>query len=231
MVIAIIGGSGSGKSAYAESLAVSLAGKGTLYYLATMQIYDEEGETKAKRHRELRAGKGFVTIEQPMDIAEAAAGIKSESSTLLLECMSNLAANEMFSQDGLKSEVFLDKEQDQRESLDVEKKQEAEQKQKTEQKQEVERKQKAEKKQDAEFALKIMKDILYLARKSKHLIVVTNNVFEDGIEYDAATAGYMEVLGKVNEGLAEAADVVVEVVAGLPVTVKGAEILCRGESL
>ncbi len=213
MIIAIIGGSGSGKSAYAESLAVSLAGEGPLYYLATMQIYDKEGEKKAKRHRELRAGKGFITIEQSMDIAEAAVRIEAEGSTLLLECMSNLAANEMFSEDGQKSEVFSEEEQEQ------------------EGPSEAGQKQKAGQKQEAGFVSKIMGDIRCLARESKHLIVVTNNVFEDGIEYGAATASYMEVLGKVNERLAKEADAVVEVVVGLPVPAKGAEILCQGENL
>ena len=45
MMVLVIGGSGSGKSSYAEETAVSLAEKGMSmkkYYLATMQIFDEE---------------------------------------------------------------------------------------------------------------------------------------------------------------------------------------------
>jgi adenosylcobinamide kinase/adenosylcobinamide-phosphate guanylyltransferase len=255
MLITVIGGSGSGKSAYAEALAVSLAGEGPLYYLATMQIYDEEGERKAERHRKLRAGKGFTTIEQPLDIADAAARIEAGSGTLLLECMSNLVANEMFSGAGKNQEELSDQQQGQTESSDKEQKECSDRKQ--EQVESSDREQKEcsdkeleqiesshkeqiessdkekeqieffgyEQKRDAENVEKIIGDIRNLTKVSKHLIVVTNNVFEDGIEYDAATVSYMEVLGRVNERLAAAADAVVEVVVGLPVPVKGAAVL------
>lgn len=50
MIALVIGGSGSGKSAYAEQMAVKAAGNGSLYYVATMQVYDEEGKKKVERH-------------------------------------------------------------------------------------------------------------------------------------------------------------------------------------
>ena len=40
MITLVLGGSGSGKSAYAEHL---LDGKTNKYYIATMQVYDAEG--------------------------------------------------------------------------------------------------------------------------------------------------------------------------------------------
>ena len=44
MMILVVGGSGSGKSSYAEKTAVSLAQSGMKkYYLATMQVFDDEG--------------------------------------------------------------------------------------------------------------------------------------------------------------------------------------------
>ncbi len=46
MMVLIIGGSGSGKSAYAEEYIGRIAGKGNKYYLATMQVFDEEGKKK-----------------------------------------------------------------------------------------------------------------------------------------------------------------------------------------
>ena len=51
MLILVTGGSGSGKSAFAEQKAVSLAAGGELVYLATMQVYGEEGKKKVERHR------------------------------------------------------------------------------------------------------------------------------------------------------------------------------------
>lgn len=92
----ILGGSGSGKSAYAEETAAALAGTMPKYYLATMQALGEEGQKKVERHRKLRAGKGFFTLEQQVRIQEAAAQMAQGEKTALLECISNLAANEMF---------------------------------------------------------------------------------------------------------------------------------------
>ena len=69
MFILVTGGSGSGKSEYAENLLEDSPGK---YYIATMQVYDAEGRKKVARHQRLRAGKGFQTIEQTRDIHKAA---------------------------------------------------------------------------------------------------------------------------------------------------------------
>jgi len=103
MMTLIIGGSGSGKSAYAEKSADSLSQtKDQKYYLATMQVLedDKEGHRKVERHRQLRRGKGFITIEQPVDIDQAVEKMDriqmSGTRTALLECIANLTANEMF---------------------------------------------------------------------------------------------------------------------------------------
>ena len=48
-----------------------------------------------------------------------------------------------------------------------------------------------------------------------------NNVFEDGIVYDASTMEYLRALGSINVRLAEHSDAVVEVIAGIPVARKG----------
>ena len=65
MLAVITGGSGSGKSEYAESVATSLAKRDglPLYYIATMRPFGAEGMWRVERHRKLRAGKGFETIE------------------------------------------------------------------------------------------------------------------------------------------------------------------------
>ena len=65
-MILVTGGSGCGKSSYAENRIQELARAqdGTIYYLATMQVYGEEGRRKVQRHIELRRGKGMITVEQ-----------------------------------------------------------------------------------------------------------------------------------------------------------------------
>ena len=57
----------------------------------------------------------------------------------------------------------------------------------------------------------------------KHLVVVTNEIFSDGESYSKETRAYQENLGKINQAMADMADEVVEVVAGIPVFHKRSE--------
>lgn len=91
----IIGGAASGKSAYAEQLAAALPGRH--YYLATMLPYGADAETRIARHQALRAGKGFETLECPLDLGGLAL---PRDGVALLECLGNLAANERFEPGG-----------------------------------------------------------------------------------------------------------------------------------
>ena len=71
MLVLIIGGSGSGKSAYAEDYITKLSKDCRKYYIATMQVYDEEGQKKVFKHQKMRDGKGF-NHWQSADIHQAA---------------------------------------------------------------------------------------------------------------------------------------------------------------
>ena len=92
MLTLVTGGSASGKSAYAESLITAASGAPRLY-VATMQVYDAEGEARVARHRAMRAEKGFETLECPEDLLHAPV---PAGCAALLECLSNLTANECF---------------------------------------------------------------------------------------------------------------------------------------
>ena len=186
MIHLVIGGSGSGKSEFAENLLEDSQRK---YYIATMQVYEEEGRKKVARHRRLRAGKGFQTIEQPRNMHKAAEIVtrdrKETENEALLECMSNLVANEMF--DSETEDFASGMSETEREDFLVE---------------------------------KVTGGIRTLAEKLDKLVIVSNNVFEDGISYDTQTMSYIRVLGRVNQELARMADHVTEVVVGIPVKVK-----------
>ena len=100
MLHIVYGGSASGKSSYAESFAMSLQGEGRLLYIATMYPYkwntteiDPETMQRIERHRAMRADKGVDTVECYRHVEHIVA---KRQDVLLLECMSNLLANEMY---------------------------------------------------------------------------------------------------------------------------------------
>ena len=169
MLALITGGSGSGKSAYAEELCVSWNKRGrSMVYIATMYPFDEESHRRIARHRDMRRDKNFDTVECFTGLKNVAL---PEKTTVLLECMSNLVTNEMFQEDGAKEGTV-----------------EA-----------------------------IMEGIGRLRDRSEHLVVVTNELFSDGIVYSPETTCYLEYLGEINRRLGLAADMVCEVVYGIPV--------------
>ena len=208
MITLITGGSGSGKSAYAEKYICHASKEKECkekYYIATMQVFDDEGQRKIDRHRRLRAGKGFITIEQPRDIQDAVSKLQSENClktgrSALLECMSNLVANEMFPPvDASDTKEAGGK----KEALD-----------------EPENMRDYENTLISRVSKKVLKDVSILSENVAELVIVTNNVFEDGVCYDESTMNYIKAMGAVNRGLAAMAESVVEVVAGIPVEVK-----------
>ena len=91
----LTGGSACGKSSYAEDILRMLPGPRV--YVATMQVYDDEGRAKVERHRRMRAGKGFLTVEAQTDVDSAEV---PDGSSVLLECIANLVSNEMFDEKG-----------------------------------------------------------------------------------------------------------------------------------
>jgi adenosylcobinamide kinase/adenosylcobinamide-phosphate guanylyltransferase len=93
----VIGGAASGKSEYAESLAADCLG--TKYYIATLIPCDIESRMRIERHSSMRQSKGFETIERYTGLSEL---VVPKSGTVLLECLGNLVANEMFSDGGAK---------------------------------------------------------------------------------------------------------------------------------
>ena len=150
MIHLVTGGSGSGKSEYAENWLTGRNKKdGTYIYIATMQPYTEETMKKIERHHRLRAGKGFRTLEKYTDLSELEI---PKNQGILLECISNLVANELYREDG---------------------------------------------------TLNDLKE--------------TN---ADINSYSEETEKYRECIGMVNQSLAELADIVTEVVYGIPVCIR-----------
>lgn len=171
MVILILGGSGSGKSEFAEKLVEKLEKKPRLY-IATMYPFDEECHQRIARHREMRKLRNFDTLECYTGLSKVVLG---NYQTVLLECISNLAANELYQENGAKEACVEE----------------------------------------------ILNGVQKVKEQCEHLLIVSNEIFSDGMKYDAESRRYQAYLGTINQRLAQLADVVVEVVYSIPIVQKG----------
>lgn len=171
MMTLVIGGAASGKSEFAEGLVLD-AGNLPRYYIATMQPFDGECRARIRRHREMRAKKQFTTVECFVNLEQVTLPQKG---VVLLECMSNLAANELYSPDGAGDDAVES----------------------------------------------IQRGIRHLKSQCQELVIVSNEVFSGGSNYEGDTLRYLRVLAEVNRMLAKEADTVYEVVCGVPMCHKG----------
>lgn len=64
-------------------------------------------------------------------------------------------------------------------------------------------------------------DLRRLAASSRHLVMVTGNLFADGLRYPAVTEAYLRRLAEVNRAAAALADYAAEAVCGVPAPLKG----------
>ncbi len=87
----VIGGARSGKSAFAERL-VTASGRPRIY-IATAEAWDDEMRDRIARHRDGR-GRGWRTVEAPLDLAGALADVPGDSA-VLVDCATLWLSNHL----------------------------------------------------------------------------------------------------------------------------------------
>jgi len=92
-LILVTGGCRSGKSAYAQQRAEKLPGART--YVATCAVGDAEMRDRVQRHQLERAGHGWQTHEETIDLAAALASC-AHVQTLLIDCLTLWVSNLLF---------------------------------------------------------------------------------------------------------------------------------------
>ena len=89
-IILVTGGARSGKSRFAERLALTF---GTpLGYLATCESLDTEMDERVERHRK-RRGLEWMTIEEPLRLTEMLAAIDGRYRAVLVDCVTLWLSN------------------------------------------------------------------------------------------------------------------------------------------
>lgn len=91
-IILCSGGARSGKSEFAERLA--LATKGAKAYVATGQAFDEEMVDRIKKHQE-RRGKIWNNFEVPLHLADEWENISQSADVILIDCLTMFTTNHM----------------------------------------------------------------------------------------------------------------------------------------
>jgi adenosylcobinamide kinase / adenosylcobinamide-phosphate guanylyltransferase len=92
-IVLVTGGSRSGKSAFAQKLAESSPGPRA--FIATCPVLDDEMRERIRKHQEARRGRGWDTIEEPLDIRGAITKAH-QYSTLIVDCLTLWINNLLF---------------------------------------------------------------------------------------------------------------------------------------
>lgn len=90
-IILVTGGARSGKSTFAERLALKLGG-GRAAYIATAQIFDAEMNFRVKLHRE-RRGDAWTTFEAPTAAHEKISTAAENFDAILFDCVTLYVSN------------------------------------------------------------------------------------------------------------------------------------------
>lgn len=100
-IILCSGGARSGKSEFAERLA--LATKGLKAYVATGQAFDEEMVDRIKKHQE-RRGKIWNNFEVPLHLADEWENISQSADVILIDCLTMFTTNHMMAHGSIRGQ-------------------------------------------------------------------------------------------------------------------------------
>lgn len=92
-LVLVTGGSRSGKSGYAQHRAEETPG--SRLFVATCPVMDAEMAQRVRRHREAREGKGWITLEEPVDL-EGALDRAQDRQIVLVDCLTLWVNNLMY---------------------------------------------------------------------------------------------------------------------------------------
>jgi len=105
-LILILGGARSGKSTFAERLALR-SGR-SVAFIATATAGDDDMRARIKRHQVARPA-GWQTIEEPLNLAQAVRAAANIADVLLLDCITLWASNWLLSLEDISDEAVSER--------------------------------------------------------------------------------------------------------------------------
>ena len=165
--ILVLGGARSGKSAYAEDLALTLSEKPI--YLATGRAWDDEMVARISKHKDRRSHQ-WISIEEPIEVFRTLKDHSDTNTTLLLDCLTLWVTKLMLEERDVEQEF-----------------------------------------QVFEAAVRAFKG---------NLILVSNEVGMGIVPENKMAREFRDYVGDLHKRIADIANEVYLVVAGIPVTVK-----------
>ena len=192
-LILILGGARSGKSTFAERLAAS-SGR-TVAFIATATAGDDEMRERIARHRVSRPEEWY-TLEEPLNLVKAVQQAYKLADVGLLDCVTLWLGNMLLQESGLdESEDDGKKQEELRITSNLFDERSLQQ-------------------------IEALLAVVQAAEPGKTLIVVTNEVGLGIVPAYLLGRVYRDTLGYVNQRLAQAAERVYLMVAGMAVDIK-----------
>lgn len=191
-IILITGGERSGKSIYAENLALSLSDHPV--YLATARIWDEEFRQRVAIHRE-RRGPQWTNIEEEKRLSRH----RLEGRTVVVDCVTLWATNFFF---------------DHQEQAPAEEPQDTDTV-------ESRRARRGIRKVE-ETLHELREEFLRFTDQDATFIFVTNEIGMGGVSPNEVQRRFTDLLGWANQFVAAQADEVYLMVSGIPLKIKPA---------
>ena len=177
-LILILGGARSGKSTFAQNLALERGGPEVLY-IATAEALDDEMRDRIATHRAERPA-GWRTLEAPRQVAARVGAAATGARVVLLDCLTLLVSNLILAHDEKAPAAVV----------------------------------------EAAVQAEVQALLAAAAATAATWIVVSNEVGLGLVPPSALGRLYRDVLGRTNQLVAQRADQVQFLVAGLPLRVK-----------
>ncbi len=201
-VTLVLGGARSGKSAFAEKLALQRAGKEKVLYVATLQPFDQELEERVAIHRASRPGT-WRTLEAPFALSLPVFRDLQDEKLVLIDCLTVWTSNLLIRENGETREDGLPENSLKRNPTAAQLEGQFD-----------------EKTLEVKIKAELENLVLEVKARGLGLVLVSNEVGMGLVPPYPLGRYYRDLLGRVNQFVAGMAEEVFIVWAGIPVDLK-----------